>query len=217
MKNKIEKDSFITEIEEDLKNDNLKKLWDKYGVYVIATMAAILLVTIIVEVYSYFKIKNNQEETAQYSQAMTLKATGNNDFALASFANIVAEGGFLSGLAMIEEASILKAQGKNAEAQEKLLSVIDNKDADSSVVDSARMILASQMVDGKKTIEVEEVLRPLFDNNNSWKYSAYELLAASYLKAGNKEKAIEIFEMIANSDSSSSIKNRASDMLSVLR
>ncbi len=217
MKNKIEKDSFITEIEEDLKNDNLKKLWDKYGFYLLAAMASILLITIFIEVYSYFSIKNNQEMTTKYSQALTLEATGNNGIAMASFAELAEEGEFLSELAMLEEASILIKEGKNNEAQDKLFTIVDNKNIEASVNNAARIILASLLVDSSNSVEVEKVVRPLLDANNPWRFNAYEFLAASYLNENNKDKAIEIFVMIADNADNPSIKARAFDMLSVLR
>ena len=46
-------DNFLREIAEDVKNENLKKLWDKYGLFVVLFVAVVLAVAV-----SYESIKN---------------------------------------------------------------------------------------------------------------------------------------------------------------
>ncbi|MFI3241083.1 MAG: hypothetical protein R3Y43_00785 [Alphaproteobacteria bacterium] len=216
-KNKIEKDSFITEIEEDLKNDNLKKLWDKYGVYLITAMASILLITIVIEMYSYFKTQANQKIVDTYTYAINLKEGNNLEESISVLNELENKGGLVKDLASVEEVNILIEQNKTEGAVLKLETLSKDDSVAPQIKDVAIMMLASHYVDNGSLADVEETLAPLLNLNNAWYDNAREFLAVAQLKAGNKEKSIEIFEEIYNQTLNENIKNRVSGVLSVLK
>ncbi len=52
-------EAFIKEVNEDLKNESMKKLWDKYGLYIIILVAAALTAAVSFETIKAWHTKKN--------------------------------------------------------------------------------------------------------------------------------------------------------------
>ena len=65
--------SFFREVDEAVRHDQYKALWDKFGVYVIA-LAAVLIASVAgYKGWSYWKERQAQSAGAEFVQAMALK------------------------------------------------------------------------------------------------------------------------------------------------
>src|ERR1041385_6209144 len=109
-------DNFIEEIQEDVRRDQRKKIWDAYGNYIIGLLLVIVLVTI---GYLFWKNRLEQriyEESTQFEKALQLSADGNKKEAEKILTDLIgtADEGYKT-LALLELADLKPAQGENAE------------------------------------------------------------------------------------------------------
>src|SRR6266849_9623315 len=98
------------EVDEEVRREQLKKLWDRYGNLV--TVAAILVVAGIAgwRGYGWWEAKKAAESGAAFEAASTLAEAGKHSEAEAAFAKIASDGtsGY-RGLARLREAAELAA------------------------------------------------------------------------------------------------------------
>ena len=80
------------EVDEEVRREQLKKLWDRYGIYVVA--AAILVVAGIAawRGYQWWEAKKAAEAGAAFEMASTLADAGKHADAETAFAKIATDG-----------------------------------------------------------------------------------------------------------------------------
>lgn len=69
-------DAFIREIDEELKNEHLKKLWDKYGLFIILFVVIAISAAVSFETFKSWQEKRNQEFSDAYAYALNLQNQG---------------------------------------------------------------------------------------------------------------------------------------------
>ncbi len=100
------------EIEEDLRRDNLKKLWSRYGRYLIIVAVVALLAAGGVAVWRAHELSLRRQQSERYAAAFQLVNAGKSGEAAKVFAAIAGEGGGYGLLARFEEAALLAKNGK---------------------------------------------------------------------------------------------------------
>ena len=206
------------EIDEELRRDNLLKLWQQYGKYVIAIA---VLALAIAGGFVGWRSHQESERRAQgqrYSNALTLAREGKDGEAAKLFALLAQEGGGYSALAAFEEAELLAKSGDKHAAIE----VYDRLAAASSIDPEFRdlAVLLSIMhglADGDATAAIER-LQPLTANGKPWRVSALDLTAAAKLKAGDRSGALAIYKELADDPSvPQGLRARAAEMVAALK
>src|SRR6202171_1302277 len=94
------------EIDEELRRDNLLKLWQRYGKYVIAAVVVALLVAGGVVAWHDHQAKQRQAQSARYAAALALLRDGKEPEAAKVFASIAQDGGGYAQLAAFEGADL---------------------------------------------------------------------------------------------------------------
>ena len=61
LQDQFNEDALLREVVEDVKNEELQKLWNKYGLYIIMGIALVLTATISFESIRTWRDKKNQE------------------------------------------------------------------------------------------------------------------------------------------------------------
>lgn len=193
----MSEESFLREVEEELRSDKLKAFWKRYAVFIIG--AAILIVAVVAanEVWKWYSRSTAANASAQYYQAIGLAESGDlggAQQALEELANGGPAGYAL--LARFRAASLLAEQG---DAQ----GAISAYDALSSAVDNIRLrelalILGAYLaVDTLDAAAVEARAGALAAEDGPFSSAANEALGLAYYKAGDFDRARERFEMIA--------------------
>ena len=104
------------EVDEEVRREQLKKLWDRYGSYAVA--AAFLLVAAVAawRGYMWWEGKKAAESGAAFEAAATLAETGKRSEAEAAFAKIAADGtsGYRHLARMREAAELAQTDSKAA-------------------------------------------------------------------------------------------------------
>ena len=184
------------EVDEEVRREQLKKLWDRYGSYVVA--AAFLLVAAVAawRGYMWWEGKKAAESGAAFEAASTLAETGKRSEAEAAFAKIAADG--TSGyrhLARVREAAELAQTDPKA-----AIAAYGQIAADGAVgpvlQDLATLRAGGLLIDAGAFDEARRRLEPLAANDRTFRHTAREFLVLAAWRAGDTTAAKRWFDMI---------------------
>lgn len=109
----LKNDALLKEIEQDVKNEQLKSLWDKYGLFIIIAVALILTAAVSFETFKTWRAKRAQELSNAYAVAVSLQNQGRFDESLNILQNLAkANRGIYGDVAKLQIANIYFEQGK---------------------------------------------------------------------------------------------------------
>ena len=204
------------EVDEEVRREQLKKLWDRYSIYLIAL--AVLIVAGIAgwRGYEYWVAKRAATAGAAFEAAITLNEQAKYAEAEAAFAKVAADApeGYRV-LARMRAAGAL-AQIKPADA----IKAYDELAADTSLEttwqDLAAVRAGMLLVDTASLADMRKRLDPLAEPTRSFRHTARELLALSAWRNHDLAAAKRYLDMIAT-DAESPMGARArADVLSGL-
>ena len=212
-----QQDAFIREVDEDLKNESMKKLWDKYGLFITICVVVALSLAVSYESIKAWYIKRAENWSDTYAVALNLQNQGKYDESLAAL-NVIIDGKFgaFADLAKMQQVNVLSDQGKEEEAIIALGTIANDKDFNKQLRDLAIIKLASHKLDTATSEEIKNILEPIA-SDNAWYGTAQEMLAIVAVRDGNIEEAKNIYQsLLDNTSVSDELKNRVRDILSVL-
>lgn len=215
----LREDSLMREIEEDLKNEQIKSLWDRYGLVIILIVALALTAAVSFETFKSWSNKRAQELSNAYAVAVSLQNQGRLDESLNILQNMAQSNrGIYADVAKLQIANIYFEQGKNTEALALLEQLAHNGKANDQMREIATIKLASYLLDSKAPAEeIRSLLVPLTENDGNWSNISHELLAMLAIREGNMEEARAEYEKIINSATvRDNLKVRAQDMIAIL-
>ena len=204
------------EVDEEIRRDQLKKLWDRYSIYIVAL--AVLIVAGIGgwRGYEYYVGKKSAAAGAAFESAVTLSEQGKHAEAEAAFAKVVTEApdGYRV-LARFRAASAL-AQIKPADA----VKAYDVIAADTSVgqtwQDLAGVRAGLLLVDTAPLADLRRRLDPLAEPGRTFRHTARELLALSAWRNHDAAAAKRYIDMIADDGETPPGARARIDVLSAL-
>ena len=222
MKNKlqaqIEKDALLREVVEDVKNEQLQQIWNKYGLVIIVSIALILTTAISFESLKSWHTKKQQELSNTYSIALSLQNQGRLDESLELYSSLAQKNsGIYDDLAKIQIANIYLEQDKKNDALDILTTMAHSSDTIDQMKKVAALKLVSYKLDDNKTStnEITELLAGISDAENS--DIVKELTAMLYIRENDMAKAKEEYQKIIASESApEALKYRALDMINLL-
>jgi hypothetical protein len=173
------------EVDEEVRREQLKKLWDRYGNFVVA--AAFLIVAGIAgwRGYEWWEAKKAAESGAAFEAASSLAEAGKHGEAEAAFARIAAEGtsGYRSLARLREAAELAQIDAKAA------LAAYEKIAADGSVgsvlADLATLRAGAILIDAGAFEEARMKLEPLTANDRTFRHTAREFLVLAAWRAGD--------------------------------
>lgn len=213
------RDVLAREVDEELRREQLLKLWQQYGTYVVG---AVVLVIAGVGGWKFFESRKAAAQQAagtRFSLAMreTPKPDAKPD-APTTLDDIALKGpsGYAT-LARLRLAAADKNAGKTPEAIAKFEAIAKDSRTDPLFADYARLQIAMLTLDTGSWTEVQNRLTPLATDKNAWRFSARELLGLAALKAGKDAEAKQEFEkLMGDRDVPPSIAERSRLMLAML-
>ena len=184
------------EVDEEVRREQLKKLWERYGNLMIA--ACILLVAGIGgwRGYEYWQAKKAAQAGTAFERALTLAEAGKHKEAEAAFSQISADGtqGYRV-LARLRGAAELVATDRPA-AIKAYEAIAGDKGVGQVIQDLAAVREGLLLVDTASYADMRQRLEPLTVPDRDFRHSARELLALSAWKAGDPATARKWTEMI---------------------
>lgn len=205
------------EVDEDVRRDQLKKLWEKYAVLIIA--GAILIIASVGgwRGYQYVEGKKAAEAGAAFDKAVELSEANKHAEAEAAFADLAAKAPFgyrvLSRLRLAAEIA-----ARDAPAAAKMF---DEIAADRSVgaaeQDLARIRAAQLLLESTTYPNMKERLEASAGPGATFRHSARELLALSAWRANDAAATRQWLDLIANDGQTPpSLRSRAEALQALL-
>jgi hypothetical protein len=185
----LKSDEFIREVEEDLRHDQLKKLWDEFGLFIIAAVLLIVLGTGGFVGFDAWQDSKAQALAEDYRSAVEAASgaggSGGDLSKLEAFA-ASADPGF-AAVARLRAAGL--AAGEQTDDTAFLAQVADDGSVDVALRDFARISLASRLLDEGNTGDANALLMPMSAEEGPYRQTAQEFLALSALEDGDRETA----------------------------
>lgn len=213
-----ENDSFIREVNDELRSEQVSKVWRSYRPFIIAGAALIVLGTAGYRGYEYWHSTNSSQYGDQFLAALNLAKENKTDEALAALEKLEKDGGgSYPVLAQMRAATLLSQKGDAAGAIKAFQAVSADSSLPAVLRDVAKMRAAYLLVDTGTYAQVSSEVEPMATGNHTLRNSAREVLGLSAMKAGDMAKAKQWFEDIANdAQAPRNIANRAQIMLDTM-
>ncbi len=205
------------EVDEEVRREQLKKLWDKYSIYIIG--AALLVIAAIGgwRGYQYLEAKKAAQAGDAFNRAVELSDQNKPAEAQAAFAQLAASapGGYRV-LARFRAAA--EEVGRDPKAAAK---AFDDIAADHSVGAQfqalARLRAAGLLVDSASYAEMKQRLEPDTAPGSIFRHSARELLALSAWRANDTSATRQWLDMIAlDAETPPTVRQRAEALQALL-
>ena len=205
------------EVDEEVRREQLKKLWEKYSLFIIA--AALLVIAAVGgwRGYQYLEAKKAAEIGDAFNKAAELSTQNKRAEAEAAFADLAAKAP--SGYRMLAR---LRAAGEAADRDPKAAAkMFDDIAADRSVgtVEQAlaRIRAAGLLLDTASYNDVQQRLQSDAAPDATFRHAARELLALSAYRANDATAARKWLDMIeADNDTPPSLRSRAEALQALL-
>jgi len=208
-------DAFIMEVDEEVKNDNLKAFWKKYGLFVVLCVALVLSATVSFETIKNWRENQFRAKTDNYIAANYGKSAEDMIVALEKIA--AGNNGIYSELARIQIADLLFDTGQDENATTMLQTLATNDELNPRIRNLAAIKLVAHKIDTAPRSEIEALLNPIIAENDSWSPIAQEYLALAAINEGDVETARGIYQtLLQNNNLSQDFRNRIQDMLTTL-
>lgn len=204
------------EVDEEVRREQLKKLWDRYGTLLIALCVLVIAGIGSWRGYDYWQAKKAGETGAAFEQAAILAESGKHKEAEAAFAKIGAEGtaGYRI-LARLREAAEM-AHTDKAAAVKAYEAITDDKSVGQVMQDLAAVRAGYLMVDTVSYAQMAAKLEPLTAQDRTFRHSARELLALSAWKGGDASAARKWTDMMMADPATPSGTRSRAEVLSEL-
>ena len=205
------------EVDEEVRREQLKKLWDQYSIYIIA--AALLIIAAVGgwRGYQYLEAKKAAEAGAAFDAAVELSDQNQHAEAEAAFDKLAATAP--SGYRMLARLrAAAEAASRDPKAGAKLY---DEIAADRSVgaeeQDLARIRAAGLLLDIDTYPNMLQRLEPATKPGATFRHTARELLALSAWRANDTTAARQWLDIIANDgETPQAMRSRAEALQALL-
>jgi hypothetical protein len=210
--------SFFREVDEAVRHDQYKKLWDRYGIAILVLGALLITGVAAYKGWVFWKERQAQEAGAEFTQALAMKASTESDKARAAFAALAKSGP--QGYQVLSRFQLAASEAKAGET-DKAVASYDALATDASVdpilQGLATVQAATLRLDSADYAEMERRLKGLIDADSAWRFSARELLGLSAYRHDDMRVAEEQFSAIlSNQRTPPSLRERANMMLTLI-
>jgi len=211
-------DGLMSEIESDLREDELKRIWNRYGSAFI-TIAVLFLVAVAgFEGWRAYEARAHAKIAAEYDVAMGLAAETKYDEAQAKFAEVVASGDQpYASLARLTGAGVRLEQKDVDGAIALYAALAADPAADPMFRDMAVVLRAMHTLDRDDPKKIEADLAPLL-SGSTFRHTATELTALAAAKQGDTARAAQIAQGLADDETApQSMRGRASELAALYK
>ncbi len=206
----------FSEVNEEVRREQLKKLWDRYGLFILAAAVLVVVGVGAWRAYQWYETRKAAEAGAAYNAAAQLAQDGKPTEATAAFAQLATSGTpAYRTLARLREAEVM-ATRDSAAAVAIFDEVAANSGAPQLLRDLATVRTGFVLVDKAPYADISRRLEPLAQPNGSFRHSARELLALSAWRSGDMAAARRWAEAaLSDPDAPAGLRARI-DVLKVL-
>jgi hypothetical protein len=206
------------EVDEEVRRENMQRLWRRYGGYAGAVAIVILLATSGYIGWQKYSEHRATQRAQAFFDAIALMADPDPAKAKAAFVDLAQGSDGIAALSRFRAAALQIT----AKDETGAVATYDAIAADSSVPapfrEAAALLAAMHLVDTADQAEIKRRLESKTAAPNPWRFTALELLALSAERAGDIEQARKIYTQLADDlETPSGLRGRAAEMLTALK
>ncbi|WP_439400722.1 tetratricopeptide repeat protein [Bradyrhizobium sp. DASA03068] len=208
---------FFNEVDEEVRREQLKKLWDRYSIYFIALMVLVVAAVGGWRAYQYFEARKAAEAGAVFEKAVELSEQGKHEDAEKAFTELAAKApsGYRT-LARLRAAA--EAASRDPKAGAKMY---DDIAADRSIggewQDLAKIRSAGLVLDSASYADMQQRLEASAAPKSTFRHSAREMLALSAWRNNDMTAARKWLEAIdGDGETPPGLRSRAEALQALL-
>ena len=207
------------EIEEDLRRERMKRLWDRYGGIAVGLILALALAVAAWQGWRWYEREQRVKAAERFASALATAARGEHAAAIDAFASLARDGpaGYRL-LARLQEAAGRGAQGDRAGA----VGLYESLAADSATPplyrDLVTVLSVLHQANEGDAAALAARLEPLAAEGAPFRHTARELQAALALRRGDRAAAESLLRRVAeDATAPDGARRRAGEVLASLR
>lgn len=213
-----EPDTFMREVDEAVRQDQYKKLWDRYGVFALGGAALIVVGVAGYKGWSYWQEKRAQDAGAKFTQALLME-DGADAAKAREMLIALAESG-PEGYRVLARFQLAAAEAKAGDIDKAVAdydALAIDPGVDPILQGHATLQAAALRLDKADYAEMERRLKGLVDSNSAWRFSARELLGLSAYRLNNVHEAERQFSaLLGDQGTPPNLRERADMMLALI-
>jgi hypothetical protein len=211
----VSDESLFREVDEEVRQEQFKKLWERFGNYAIALSIAVVVGVAGLKGWQYWQAKQSEAAAQVYFDAVKLAADGKAEEAAAQIAKVRHAG--YGQLARIRQAGVLASQGKTEDAVKIYDAVAADTAADPALRDLARIRAGYVLADTVAPDALLSRLGSLDREGNPWRHAAREIFGAAAFRVGDTSMADRYMNAIfADPETPAALRQRAQIMIQLL-
>ncbi|MGA8692154.1 MAG: tetratricopeptide repeat protein [Methyloceanibacter sp.] len=209
---------FFREVDEAVRQDRYKALFDKYGIYALVGTALIVAGVAGFKGWTYWQESNAQAAGTEFSNALALEDNGDAAKAQEALSALAEKGPAGYRVLSRFQLALIDAQaGDNDKAVAIYDALATGADTDSILKGLTTIQAATLRLDTADYAEMERRLKGLIDQGSPWRYSAQELLGLSAYRLNNMLESEKQFSaLLADQGTPSNLRERADMMLALI-
>ncbi|MFT4027906.1 MAG: tetratricopeptide repeat protein [Novosphingobium sp.] len=213
-----QQDVFLREVDDALREDQLRSAVKRWGMIAGGGLVAALLALGGFLYWQQQSHRSTAEQAEQFTVALDNVEAGKLDDAATKLAALARTGGSGSkAAAQLMEGGIAAEQGKTAAAVKLFEAVAADGDAPQVYRDLAVVRAVAANFDALKPEDVIARLKPLAEPGKPWFGSAGELVGLAYMKQGKNDLAGPLFAAISrDKETPESLRSRSRQMAGLL-
>lgn len=211
-------DPLFREVDEAMRQDQLKALWDRYGIFILA--GAFLIVATVggLKGWQYWQVQRAADSGTRFEGALSLIDEGKSAEAEGALQEIANGGpaGYQT-LARFRLAATSVKAGETTKAVADYDALAEDTSLGAGLRDLARVRAAALRVNEAGLDEMKTRLASMADGSGPWRHSARELLGLSAYRAGDMAEAGRQFTAAAaDTAAPPRLKQRAEMMMALI-
>ncbi len=206
------------EVNDDLRREQLKALWKRFGIYVIGAAVLIVLVVAGYQVFASIDANRSAEAGDRFQAAANLLVDGDVEGAEAAFQAIVEDGyGDYEFLALMSIAAIRAEAGDINGAVTAYDTVAGNADAEPALRDVAHIRAGYLLADTLTPDQMTDRLATFIEEGNPFRTLALEALVLTAINAEDYDRAMAwVIDMVEDPFADEAISARANVLFSYI-
>jgi hypothetical protein len=209
---------FFREVDEAVRRERYKQLWDRYGVYILGVAVLIVVGVAGHRAWTYWQERQAAEAGAKYTQALSMEEGADAAQAREMLTTLAEQGP--QGYRVLARFQLAAAEAEAGET-DKAVAGYDALAKDSGIdpilQGNAAIQAAALRLDKADYAEMEGRLKGLVDSNSAWRFSARELLGLSAYRLNDMREAERQFSaLVADQGTPPNLRERADMMLALI-
>lgn len=215
-----ELEGLMSEIESDIREEELSKIWKKYSGAILVFAVALVLGVLGFQFFRQYQERERGEIALAYDKAAKALDANESDAALKDFGAIKGRrfaGGY-AVLSRLGEAAALLQKKDDAGAVKIYAEIAADTSIDPAFRDLATVLRAVHSLDTADPKALEAALAPVTNSDNPFSFSALEMSALIAAKQGNTKQAYDLLQRILGDPTApAGVRQRATDLAALYK